>query len=55
MFLINPVWHDLGKQEKFSTLGPPRYNITIIRLRAGCQNNSVEVNFHLQKSQLTKF
>ena len=42
------VWHDIGKQEKCSSVEPPRK--FFIRSWAGCQNNPIDVNFYLQKS-----
>ena len=47
---INPVWHDVGKQEKCSFLEPPRDNFCKTLSWAGCQNNPINVTFHLQKS-----
>ena len=35
-------------EKNCSSLQPPRE--TYIRLNEGCQNNSIDLNFHLQKS-----
>ena len=44
---LNPSRHGFGKQEKCSPLQQPRGNLMSW---AGCQNNPINLNFHLQKS-----
>ena len=48
LIILNPVWHDVGKQEKCSSLEPPRDNF--YKSWTECQNNPLDVNFYLQKS-----
>ena len=48
--LINPNWHELCKQEKCSTLAPPRSIFFKDSMRlAWCQINPIDANFDLQK------
>ena len=48
---LNPVWHDVGKQEKCSSLEPPRDNFYKTQWAGqGVKINPIDVNFHLQKS-----
>ena len=50
--MLNPVWHGITKQEKCSTLELPRGNFCKTQWagQGGCQNNPIDLNFHLQKS-----
>ena len=43
---FNPVWHDVGKQEKYSYFEPLRGNF----YQAGSQNNPIDGNVQLQKN-----
>ena len=47
MKVVNLHWHEALKQEKWSSLAPPR---GILEDLAGCQINPMYVNFYLQKS-----
>ena len=47
-FALNPVWHGIRKQEKFSSLEQPR--ATFLRLNELDKNNLIYLNFYLQKS-----
>ena len=48
--LINLYWHELWKQEKCSSLAPPRGLFFYDSMSfTGCQMNPIDVNFHLQK------
>ena len=53
---FNPVWHDVGKQEKCSSLEPPRGNFYKTQWAGqGVKiTSSIYVNFHLQKSFFEK-
>ena len=46
VFYLKPVWHGIGEEEKCLSLEQPRGNF----YKTGCQNNSIELNFNLQKS-----
>ena len=45
---LNPHWHELWKQEKCSSLAPPRD--IFYKTQWALQINPIYVNFHLQKS-----
>ena len=46
---LNPVWHNVWKHEKFSSLEPPRGNSYETQW-AGWQNYPIDVNIYLKKS-----
>ena len=52
IIFLNPVWHDVGKQEKCLSLDPPRGNF--YKTQRAWQGvkicNPIVVNFYLQKS-----
>ena len=47
---LNPNWYEPWKQEKCSSLVPPRVIFYKTQWALQCQNNLIDVNFHLQKS-----
>ena len=49
---LNLVWYDVRKQEKsLSDLRAPNRQLLYDSMNCiGCQNNTINVNFHLQKS-----
>ena len=47
---IYPNWHELLKQEKCSSLAPPRNIFYKTQWTAMCQINLIGVNFYIQKS-----
>ena len=44
---LNPNWHEFRKQEKGSSLAPPRSKF--YKTQWGCQIIPIDLNFHLQK------
>ena len=49
--VLNPVLHDIGKQKKMAIFRASRGQLLKDSMSwAGCQNNPIDVNFHLQKS-----
>ena len=47
----NPNLHEVWKQEKCSSLAPPRVTFLSDSMSLlGCQINPIDVNFHLHKS-----
>ena len=48
-FSFNPVWHGIGKARKMLKFGATKGQLLLdLMSQAECQNNSIDLNFHLK-------